>query len=735
MTQRLLQLLVFALLLALPFLYRYVRYEAGTSTYTSPEIRRVDFAALPTYEPPYQPIIDEPIQGEGHIVFDLSRNNNLAINDLTPLQDRLAARGISTEEFTGESGSLKSALRGASGLVVAAPSLPYHPDEQALIKEFVADGGRLLLTADPTRAMLSFEEETEEPFPDIFAAFFQPSAVPAINTLASAFDIVYINDYLYNVVENEGNYRNIRFTDIDNTHPLMDEIETLVFFASHSLHGEGNPLVIGDKNTHSFLRRGEEILTAALLSTDERVLALGDLSLLTSPYHTIADNDRFLSHLATWLAVDQRQRSLEDFPYLFGQPVDVVPTANGQLDPRLISRMGRLEEIFAEASLPVTLRDKPSPNSDVLYVGTFDETNPIEEHLIHAGVTLSVTFDMPDNPLEAPTTGDFLTDTILLTDTVAIIEEERIPEENTTSNPILRGTVTIEGMGTVDLQGTALFIIDQTDDHTVVLSLAENIESALNGIEQLSAGDFYSCSIGTQVTVCTTEGFAPPIEEQPEEELPLPPPPTTGDGGIFLLAKDNGTQGARTSVAELEAILSPSYRVTTWSIKEQGIPTTDDVAGFDLYIVDSGDFAAEPDDFEIFSALAEVEGGLMFIGSQAVQVFENEPAPLDALEVSTSEHPLTLGFTEGQIIPLSASESGVPAIVFTTPTEEDSLTVPETLLKRGPSSIAAGTPSMLAIEDETLNARTIFAAFAFYRLPEDAQTTLAINMVEWLMAK
>ena len=47
---------------------------------------------------------------------------------------------------------------------------------------------------------------------------------------------------------------------------------------------------------------------------------------MIAPYHTVEDNDQFLSNIANWLAIDERRRDdLEDFPYLFGRPVDLVP--------------------------------------------------------------------------------------------------------------------------------------------------------------------------------------------------------------------------------------------------------------------------------------------------------------------------------------------------------------------------------------------------------------------------
>ncbi|MCP4544671.1 MAG: hypothetical protein GY832_46820 [Chloroflexi bacterium] len=198
---------------------------------------------------------------------------------------------------------------------------------------------------------------------------------------------------------------------------------------------------------------------------------------------------------------------------------------------------------------------------------------------------------------------------------------------------------------------------------------------------------------------------------------------------IFILSDDDKPDGARTSIAEFEAILSESYDVTVWSIARDGVPTTSDLAGYGAYIIDSGDYAFDVEKVEALSALENIDsvnvpqdnGGVMLIGAQQLPLgikFE----PINDLQVNDASHPLTAGFAPDEVITLLASESNVPAAAISD-TNIDGET--QVIFTRGPGSSNPGTPALIATPD-------IIAAFAFYRLPEDAQRTLALNTAKWL---
>ena len=478
------KLLLLLALVALPAAGRLLWFHRGW--YQPPEIPEIDESQMALPLPEYRPLADQPLETGGLVVIDLSHNNNLEVDDLTPLWDRLTARAVDIETLDDSSDSLETQLRGAIALLVIAPTSNYTAEERDLIADFVEDGGRLLLAADPTRPVPPEQEDEEEPL-DLESIFFPSSAVPAINSLANAFGLVYFDDYLYNLVDNEGNYRNVKFTVLSDEHSLTQDLETIVFFAAHSLQTDGLSLVNADENTLSSLRSGETGLTAAALAANGRVLALGDVTALTPSFHTIADNDRFLSNIADWLAAASREWDLKDFPHLFRGPVDLVQVSEGSLDPRLIARSGTLQELFQQSRLTLSLRAAADPDHDTLFVGTFDNVDLVQGYLATAGVTIVLA--------EAD-------------------EEEEEPQD----------TIEIEGLGTLGLEGTTLYVVDRSADRVVVVALAEDGEAAIQALERLTSVDFSGCVHGEGVTVCSTDEVQEGLGLEADRDEPGQPP-------------------------------------------------------------------------------------------------------------------------------------------------------------------------------------------------------------------
>ena len=643
----------------------------------------------------YTSFRDRPVPADGHVVIDLSHANNLQINDLTPLQDRIRARGATLTTYTGAGDSLEARLIDATALVVIAPSVAYSADERDVIADFVDDGGLLMLTADPTRPVPDDDE-----FVTLYSTFFPTSAVPVINSLANAFGVIYYDDYLYNLEDNQGNFRNVKFSIFDKENALTKGLKTVVFFGCHSLRSEGGSLVAGDDGTHSSVRTGESNVTAATVTADDHVLALGDITFLTPPYNTVEDNDRLVSNIADWLAADRRMRDdLEDFPYFFTDSVDVLLLSDGLLDPQMIASVADWQEHFSQTGLDLTLHTRPRAGFDRFYVGTFDSVEPIEDLLEDVDITVSITEDA---------------------DRRASGDGEDIGDH-----------ITIERFGGIPVEGTSLFLLDLQDPVTLIV-LAEDTDAAVSAVERLFLGDLSGCVRSDTVTVCSTG--------QGTSRMPADGEESTGEdtespsGGVFIIEDDYRPQGSRTGAAEFEAILSSKYNVTTWSVKQQGIPEYRDMLGYDVYIFDSGDYAADPDSIDALLAIANIDtGGIMLIGAQPVASAEGEYADIGDLRVVDPLHPLASGFEAEEIIKLGPSESGVPAITMIV--DESSLSDYSIIFERGPDSEETGSPAVLALSESYAGAelRLILATFAFYRLPETAQETFALNSVSWLM--
>jgi hypothetical protein len=279
------------------------------------------------------------------------------------------------------------------------------------------------------------------------------------------------------------------------------------------------------------------------------------------------------------------------------------------------------------------------------------------------------------------------------------------------------------------VEGTSLFVVDETSERLVVVALAEDGASAIAALEQLASGDFSSCVLGEAVTVCSTGEGADGIGLDTEAGAA-----ESGgqQGRIFILSDDDGASGSRTSASDIAAMLEGDYEVTVWSTKDQGAPSANEAEGYDLYIVDSGDYAFEQSDFDNFFALSSILKEVVVIGQQPFMSLDQEFAPIDDLSVVEADHPLVQGLPADEPILLSPVESSNPALVISS--ENNTFGEGEVIMARGPASAEAGSPALVAVAGDD-GTHLIFVPFALYRLPATTQEAFVANIVNWIFAK
>jgi hypothetical protein len=240
------------LLLAVPLAIRWLYFYEGQ--YKPGPVPRPDLAQVRVPTGEIAPFVDtQPRSDPGTVLVDLSHTNRVEMAELSVLQARLAARGQRLEpvQDSEEGSELADKLRYAKALVVVSPGTTWRLDEIQMVQDFVDKGGRLLLVADPTRFDVVVDEE---------GAFVGlDSDVIHVNDLAAQFGLVFQSDYLYNTVENEGNFRNIRLTDFAD-HGLTEGLDQLVFYAVHSLVSEEPALISTSGETRSSNRERVEAI-------------------------------------------------------------------------------------------------------------------------------------------------------------------------------------------------------------------------------------------------------------------------------------------------------------------------------------------------------------------------------------------------------------------------------------------------------------------------------------------
>ena len=190
------------------------------------------------------------------------------------LDEEKAKEGGEEEELEEE--ELKEALPVPNAFIIVSPQGEFSKKEKKTIGEFVDNGGKLLLIADPTKR-------------------------GKINSLSLDFGLIFEPDYLYNMKENEINYRNI-FVSKFKENEVTKNLEKVALYTVGSISSADGGIAFVDENTFSSLIETRGKLSPIALAQEAKVLAISDLTFMTEPYNGVLDNNQLISNIADWLA-------------------------------------------------------------------------------------------------------------------------------------------------------------------------------------------------------------------------------------------------------------------------------------------------------------------------------------------------------------------------------------------------------------------------------------------------
>ena len=773
MFKKLLLLVLVVVLFAAPFVGRWLYHYEGQ--YQPDPVPRPDLSNIEQPAPEIEAFADQPAAlTPGTVVVDRSHENRVRMTELNLLQARLSARGQRLEAADSFD-DLEQLLRYARSLIVVSPGTDWTADEVEVVHSFVDKGGRLLLITDPTRFMVDFDEYD-------YLVFDYDS--PHMNTLASEFGLIFQSDYLYNTTNNEGNFRNIRLTDFADD-PLTAGLEQVVFYAAHSIETEEPALITAGGETRSSASQRSDPLPVAALAAEGQVLALGDLIFLTEPYNAAYDNDRFIANIADFLGGAARTYELADFPYFFGKQVDLVYVGDPLLDSDFVSSSGQLQETFAQAGKELIFQDADSETQDTLLLGLYEEAEEVEPYLAGAQVTLLITPTQPaeepeppaEKPSPPPTPAPAATETLTTTESATSTLEISVTTETEITptveiSPSHKNHIAIESVGDMVLTGTSLLLLQREGERDVLLVLAHTETGLENAVERLGSGDLEGCLLRetttptpTVLALCPTgeveagKGAGgwqePEPKPSPPPAIPTPEPPVTDtetvpptpeptpaelpaepEGAILVVALDKGEgrYDSMTGADDWKAILQTRYEVTVWSLAKDGPPDSEAIFEYDLVIWDFGDFDADAAMDEMSDALFSLMfGEIPFVLTGAFAGGSDTEAVQRDLQVSDASHPVAKGFADGEVISFVPSPSGTEYAIglMEDSSGEEGYNV---VMVRGPDSEEAGSPSLLAVEDEYSGLRLGLVGFPIYLLPEDAKSRLVTNLVDWLLS-
>ena len=331
-------------------------------SYSPPPERATNLEALtvPSYTAAAGPVVVD--RRVGKLVVDTVHFNFFLEGELEPLLSKVSGLGYDVDYFgdrlafrfirdaSERASIMEDALRGADSLLVVAPIIEYGAEDAEVVRRFVGKGGKLLVMAEPTRFHLT-------------------------NSLVTSLGINYENDLLYNVVENESNYRNVLFRDFA-PHAVTNGLSTIALYATGSITGEAEPLIFGDENTRSSRREGAALLTPMVSVMDGRVVAIGDSTFMRPPFNEVLDNDLFLANLADFLTTSERIFDIEDFPAPFDNDVAVTIISAEALDSAT-----QLVEFLSSGARRARLETLERPAVDTVFLGLYADRAEVEHHL------------------------------------------------------------------------------------------------------------------------------------------------------------------------------------------------------------------------------------------------------------------------------------------------------------------------------------------------------------------
>ncbi len=272
-----------------------------------------------------------------------------------------------------------------------------------------------------------------------------------INSLAGKFGLDFQPNYLYNVHENDLNFQNIYIRDFQPDR-LTQGLKAIVLYTAGSVKSSGPGLAFTDNtNTRSSITDQIEPFQPLVWGNRNNVLALYDLTFMIPPQDSILDNGQLISNLADFLTTGSRDFDLSDFPnYLDGEVDILVEQAS------LFSLGVELKNSLSAAGVGATLRGIEDIARDTIIIGLYSDSPRASRYLADSGIQL----------------GESL------------------------STPFTSG---------IELDGTALILLDRNQDRDALVILADSVDSLQDAVKQLTSGDFRSGLVDDFVGVYKTK--------------------------------------------------------------------------------------------------------------------------------------------------------------------------------------------------------------------------------------
>jgi len=259
-------------------------------TVTETEGPQYDTAELQVDRVPSEGTVepDPGTDADGVLLVDTAHGNGFERADIEPLLAGATEAGFEVR-FLEPGQDLTEQLDEASAFLVVDPHDEYDTEEVDTVEEFVDGGGRLVIAGEPNRARLE----------QAGLGFRLVTVESDLTQLGSRFGISFGTDNLYNLEENDGNFRNVLATPADGA--SLGGVERVALDTpTHIETDEGEAVLTATEGTQRSSTRVEDEYAVAV--RDGGVFAVGDTSFFGGERHNVADNEVLTAELIGFLA-------------------------------------------------------------------------------------------------------------------------------------------------------------------------------------------------------------------------------------------------------------------------------------------------------------------------------------------------------------------------------------------------------------------------------------------------
>ena len=315
-----------------------------------------------------------PKRQAGTILVDSSHGNNFSPWEINVLLSGVVSQGFTVEYLKTvtqqeQTQDLREKLRSVDAFVIISPRSPVSKQEVDLIKQFVNKGGKLLLVEDPARKPQAY-------------GYTRTEAI-RINDISAGFGLIFENDYLYNLKENDGNYRYVSFRDFSQGE-LTSGLNRITLYCAGSISG-GTGVVFTDDNTFASNVETKGKLSPIALAADSKVLGIYNLTFMIQPFNGSFDNDKLVSNICSWLTTSERTFTLSDFPH-FLKDAPLVTYADVSL-LRTGTELNNLLVGLGKNPHVASYEEAASLSRDTVFIALFKDAAKMKKFLERGNLT------------------------------------------------------------------------------------------------------------------------------------------------------------------------------------------------------------------------------------------------------------------------------------------------------------------------------------------------------------